>query len=211
MASKSRLDIELSVKGDLRKLREAQTEMKGLSQTIRDGFVTRAGQALFDNTLRRMPGMLIDAASAGINFNASMETLSLSFRTLLGSATAAQDRIEDLTQFAASTPFQIREIADASRLLQALTGNALSSGEGLRVVGDAAAAAGRGFQETAMWVGRLYQGLQNGLPLGEPLMRLTEMGLVTGETRRELEALSGVARSEQIRSVGGFACYALFF
>lgn len=194
--AESRLDIVLKTRADLRQLKQTQQELKSIRGIVSQGFVQRIGQRGFDS-VSRLPGMLAGAAKRAIDFNAQMETLTLSFRTLLGSAEAADKRIKNLTDFAASTPFQIREIADASRLLQALTGDALSSGEGLRVVGDAAAAAGRGFNETAMWVGRLYQALKGGMPMGEPLMRLTEMGLVTADMRKELEALSGTARSEQ--------------
>ena len=91
---------------------------------------------------------------------ADMEDMKLGFEVLLGSVEAAEARMQSLADFAASTPFQLPEIVTASRQLQVFTKGALATGDGLRLVGDAAAGAGRNFSEVAMWVGRLYDGLQ---------------------------------------------------
>jgi hypothetical protein len=67
-----------------------------------------------------------------------METLETAFIPLLGSADAAQKRIADLSKFAAETPFELPEVAKASRTLETLTQGALATSEGLRLVGDVA-------------------------------------------------------------------------
>lgn len=118
-----------------------------------------------------------------------VEDLTVQFKVLLGSTEAAQKRMEELAKFAQTTPFQLEQVAQASRLLEVLTKGALSTGENLRMVGDAAAAAGTDFGELAMWVGRAYSGLQANRPIGEAMMRLTELGIVTGETRNQIEIL----------------------
>jgi hypothetical protein len=142
------------------------------------------------------------AVTAGVRFNAMIEQQTVAFGTLLGSMEAAQKRLQDLTDFAARTPFELGEIVEASKLLQALTGGALAAGEQLRMVGDAAAATGRSLQETSMWIGRLYAGLESGTPVGEATLRLLEMGLISGDTARELNALAqsggGVGRAVEI-------------
>lgn len=130
-------------------------------------------------------GAVTRASSAA----ATLEDLETSFVTLLGSTEAAGERIEELSDFAASTPFQIEGIAQASRVLETLTRGALSTGDGLRMVGDLAAATGQPFQELSVHVGRLYDGLQSGRAVGESLARLQELGIITGETRGEIEAL----------------------
>ncbi len=152
--------------------------------------------------------------SGGVKYNAVIEQQSSAFETLLGSADKAQARIESLVDFAATTPFQLLQVVQASKILQAFTGNALSSGEGLRLVGDAAAAVGAPFEAVAMWVGRLYAALEQGAPLGEPIQNLTQLGLVSGEARRQLFALQGTALSnadamDQLRQVFGFAAGAM--
>lgn len=120
---------------------------------------------------------------------AEMETLETAFQPLLGSAAAAEERIAALAQFAADTPFELPQIAAASKTLETLTKGALSTGEGLTLVGDVAAATGKPFDEIATTVGRLYDGLDSGRPVGEALARLQELGVISGDARGQLEAL----------------------
>jgi hypothetical protein len=137
----------------------------------------------------------IGLAMASIDKAANMETLETAFAPLLGGADKAKARIAELAKVAAATPFELPEIARASRVLETLTRGALSTGIGLRMVGDVAAGTGAPFEELAMWIGRLYDGLQSGRPVGEALMRLQELGIVSGNVRGRIEALqkSGAA------------------
>lgn len=130
------------------------------------------------------------AIQQSVRFNAQLEQQAVAFKTLLGNAEAASRRMGELARFAAQTPFELPEIVQASKVLQSLTNGALASGDGLRLVGDAAAATGRPLEEVAMWVGRLYAGLQSGTPVGEATVRLLEMGLISGTTARRLNELA---------------------
>ncbi len=130
------------------------------------------------------------AIQQSVKFNAELEQQAVAFKTLLGNAEAASRRMAELAKFAAQTPFELPEIVQASKVLQSLTNGALASGDGLRLVGDAAAATGRPLEEVAMWVGRLYAGLQSGTPVGEATVRLLEMGLISGTTARKLNDLA---------------------
>lgn len=127
------------------------------------------------------------AMGKAIGKAAEMETLKTAFQPLLGSAQAAQDRIDELSKFAASTPFELPAIATASRTLETLTRGALSTGDGLRVVGDVAAATNQPFDQMASTIGRLYDGLDSGRPVGEAARRLQELGVISGDTRAQLE------------------------
>lgn len=129
------------------------------------------------------------AVGKSISSAGEVQSLQMSFVTLLGSATAAQQRMSELSRFAATTPFDIPGVTKASRVLQTLTGGALATGAGLRLVGDAAAVSQQPFEQLAVHIGRLYDGLMNGRPVGEALMRLQELGLVTSNTRARIEAL----------------------
>jgi hypothetical protein len=130
------------------------------------------------------------AIQQSVKFNAELEQQAVAFKTLLGNAEAASRRMAELAKFAAQTPFELPEIVQASKVLQSLTNGALASGDGLRLVGDAAAATGRPLEEVAIWVGRLYAGLQSGTPVGEATLRLIEMGLISGTTARKLNDLA---------------------
>ena len=125
-----------------------------------------------------------------IDLEVQQQNLESSFEVLLGSKKKAQKRIDDLTTFAGSTPFTRDEIYQASRTLQVFTGNALSTGKGLKMVGDVAAGTNSEFSDVALWVGRMYDGMKNHQTLGEATAALQEMGAISGQDRTKLEALA---------------------
>lgn len=125
-----------------------------------------------------------------IDLEVQQQNLESSFEVLLGSKKEAQKRIDDLTTFAGSTPFTRDEIYQASRTLQVFTGNALSTGKGLKMVGDVAAGTNSDFSDVALWVGRMYDGMKNHQTIGEATAALQEMGAISGQDRTKLEALA---------------------
>lgn len=127
-----------------------------------------------------------------IPLKAEIETQNLetAFEVLLGSAEAAKKRIDELTDFAGSTPYTRDAIYQSSRILQTFTGDALSTGDGLRLIGDVAAGTQQDFQELSVWFGRLYDGIKNHNSIGEATARLQEMGAISGEARARLEELA---------------------
>ena len=126
------------------------------------------------------------------------ESLTIQFKTLLGSMEAARERMSSLATFAEVTPFNLEEVVKASRTLTVFSDGALGTEYSLRLVGDAAAAVGAGFDEVAFWVGRAYAMIKGGQPFGEAAMRLQELGILTPAVRTEMEALqaSGAKNSE---------------
>lgn len=125
-----------------------------------------------------------------IDLEVQQQNLESSFEVLLGSKKKAQKRIDDLTTFAGSTPFTRDEIYQASRTLQVFTGNALSTGKGVKMVGDVAAGTNSDFSDVALWVGRMYDGMKNHQTIGEATAALQEMGAISGQDRTKLEALA---------------------
>jgi hypothetical protein len=132
----------------------------------------------------------------------SVESLTTQFTTLLGSATAAKARMEEITKFAASTPFEIAELAATSKLLEVMGGKLISTGDGLRLVGDAAAMAGQPIEEVGLHIGRLFSAITSGTSAGESVNRLQELGLITGATKIKFEELAE-AQKKGIAASGG--------
>ena len=123
------------------------------------------------------------------------ERYAVQFEVLLGSVDKAKAHIADLAKFAAATPFEMPEIADASRQLMVLTGGVMGGAASLRLVGDAASVAGVSISEVAMWVGRAYDAIKAGKPFGHAAMRLQEMGILTAEARNKMEDLQAAGAS----------------
>jgi hypothetical protein len=133
----------------------------------------------------------------------SVESLTTQFTTLLGSATAAQKRMEEITEFAATTPFEIQELAATSKLLEVMGGKLISTGAGLRLVGDAAAMAGQPLQEVGLHIGRLFSAITSGTSAGESVNRLQELGLITGATKIKFEELAAAQKKGTAATLTG--------
>ena len=156
--------------------------------------VCNAGNT-FRTVFRRMRSSLIAlgvaAAALAITLKKSFEfeKYRTQFKVLLGSMEAAQKRMKELSDFSARTPFQIADIAKASKVLEVLTDGLMGGTESLRVIGDAASFTGAEFDELAMWVGRAYSGIASGRPVGRAAQRLQQLGILSGEARNQLEEL----------------------
>ena len=133
----------------------------------------------------------------------SVESLTTQFTTLLGSASAAKARMEEITKFAASTPFEIAELASTSKLLEVMGGKLISTGDGLRLVGDAAAMAGQPIQEVGLHIGRLFSAITSGTSAGESVNRLQELGLITGATKIKFQELAEAQKKGKAATLTG--------
>lgn len=156
-----------------------------------------------------------DFALSAVKEAADRQTLETTFVPILKSTDAAKERISELAKFAAETPFQLPELAKASIVLESLTHGALSTGDGLRLVGDVASSLNQPIQELATHFGRLYSGLMSGRAVGESLSRMQEIGALSAETRTKIEELQkagkkgesvwAVAAADFARFSGGMA------
>lgn len=188
MGARDVLTYKIEVNAEMRELSRLRSEWKQTVSELSMGLNISIGGAMLSGIYRVIGGFK-EAQDAGLQFRNTIEDLETSFQSLLGSQGAALSRMKDLKKFAAETPFEMPEIAQASRVLQTLTKGALSSGGGLTMVGNVAAATGRDFRELALHVGRLYDGLQSGREVGRALMELQQMGVVSGDVRNRIERM----------------------
>ena len=109
---------------------------------------------------------------------ADFEAMAMGFESILGSSEKAAERIKELTEFSVVTPFEPEELMRASKMLQALGGDTIAVGDGLRLIGDASAAATQPLEMVALHAGRLFMGLTQGTAVGESLQQLQQMGVL---------------------------------
>jgi len=141
------------------------------------------------------------------------EKYQTQFAVLFGNMDTAKQHFDDLKEFANVTPFQLTDIAAASKVMLAMTGGVLGLKDSLMLVGDAAAAVGAPIQEVGMWTARAYGAIRNGQPFGEAAARLQEMGILSGSARQKMEELQkagasnaevwGLLQAELEKSEGG--------
>ncbi|MBZ0182719.1 MAG: hypothetical protein K8F60_09695 [Melioribacteraceae bacterium] len=174
----------------LEKAVDQTEEVKVKAENVRSAFAQWSMIITGINQGLELAGKLYNVIQKPIGIAAEFQQYEVQFEVLLGNLSDAKNRIEELSLFASKTPFQFPEVIRASRQLEVLTKGALSTGEGLRLVGDVAAGTGVRIDELSMWFGRLYDSLKSGRPAGEALMRLQELGAVSGEARSEIERLT---------------------
>jgi hypothetical protein len=132
---------------------------------------------------------IVGLASAAVQGNAQFETYNQQFEVLLGSAEAAKQRMEELAEFGASTPFELPQVVEADRILQGFGLHAEEvaekfgfSGEQIRTIaGDVASGTGASFQEMSLLIGKFSAGAT-----GEAISRMAELGIASRAELAEL-------------------------
>lgn len=165
-----------------------------------------AGRRFAGGLIRTVKRGLLGAGALGaaligksISEAGRFEKYDLQFEALLGSATAAKKRMDEIKKVDLEAPFDITSITDASRVLTVFTGNAFAGTKALKMMADAASVTPNDIKDVAFWYGRAYSMIQSGRPFGEAAMRLQEMGLITGKARNEMERFSGVKNPRAIK------------
>lgn len=169
------------------------TSMQGLEQA--------AGQlAVFGAAATAAFG---GAAYAALDSAAEYEQTTIAFTTLMGNADAAKQTLADLTQFAASTPFQMPQLEKVAR---GLLGFGLSGEpmlQFMRQMGDAAAATNTDLGE----LGQIFVKVRGaGRLMGDTFAQLSERGVLF---HKDIAAHFGIAESEVAKFIStgqvGFA------
>jgi hypothetical protein len=193
---------------------KAEAALAGVGQAILTKVVGPLGKfiGLTAMATKGIYGMTKAWAVMGTSAAAKLETVENQLRVILKGLDAAKQRVRELRNFSIATPFKMGDIVAGNRALESLSRGALTTAKSMSMVGDAAAQAGVGFEDMAVYVGRLYDGLAGGRPVGEVLFRLAELGVISGQARTSLEALQesgagfsaawGVVEAELKRSAG---------
>jgi hypothetical protein len=149
------------------------------------GLVNKVGMlGLAAQGVTMLAGAFVSLASGMVSGNAEFERYETQFGVLLGSTKAAKDRLEELTTFAAVTPFELPEVVRADKVLTAFGLDTEQTAKKFGVsakqirttIGDAAAGSGASFEELAGTMGRFASG-----STGEAIMRMQELGIATRE------------------------------
>ena len=179
--AKLAVEIEGKTEGLEKSLQGVQSKIGKLGGMITNAFAFAGGQAIFRG-VEMLSGAVGGLADAMIGGNAEFERYETQFGVLLGSAEAAQARLEDLAHFGATTPFELPQVVQADKILQSFGLHAEDvaarfgrSGEQIRTIaGDVAAGTGAGFDEISGYLGKFSSGAT-----GEAIARFQELGIVT--------------------------------
>lgn len=137
----------------------------------------------------------VGAFSTIVDATVELETIETQFRVLTGSADDARVALEEIQEFAARTPFQFPDLANAGRLLLSFGNAAEEVTPLLRTIGDVAAGSGSNIQELALIFGQVQAA---GQLTGERLLQLQERAVPIGPA---IAKTLGVAESSVKRLV----------
>lgn len=160
------------------KLKEAQAQLNTTAQGLKtaEGYMNSFGDATSGSSKSLagaiaqgtiMAGLFSKLSSAalaaaksfiqsGIDYNAQIESYTVGFTNMLGSAEAAQQAMAKIQEDAARTPFNVEALTQANRLLISAGENAGYSEKVILALGNAVNAAGGGNAELS----RMAQNLQ---------------------------------------------------
>lgn len=214
--SRLRLDVSDFLKGlnlSEEQMKKATAQMERAAQAGQkewDRMARRAKGGAFGemrrqvDTLRNSLAGVAGAFAANelvseiVRVRGEMQQLQASFTTLLGGDAAVSGGLMDaLSGLAATTPFELSEVAAGAKQLLAYGDDVKSVTDDLRRLGDVAAAIGAPLSEltylygTTMTQGRLYtqdynQFVGRGIPMGRELAKI--FGVAESEVRALVEA-----------------------
>lgn len=161
-----------------------QNAGEGALSVFKQVFVVGLG-TLIGNAMTDLVGKISGIGSAISSFlssNQAFESYNNQFTVLLGSAGAAQQRMQELAQFSATTPFDLPGVVEADRIIQGFGLHTQDSaqqfgfsGTQIRTIaGDVAAGTGTSFADMARYIGQFSAGAT-----GEAMARFAELGIVT--------------------------------
>lgn len=146
---------DFSIRGD------TSLDSSGLSSGL-DALTVAAGNLLAE-LARAAIGAVQQIVSAGVEFNAQMETYQMGLTNLLGDAEAANAALEAIKADAAATPFDVTGLVQANQYLISTGICAEDARSTINALGDAVAATGGGSDTLA----RMAQNLQQIANVGQ--------------------------------------------
>ena len=159
-----------------------QTKVGGLTQKI--GRLATVGGALLG------AGGLVAGLGTGVTLAAQYDQAGVAMATMIGSASKAEKVFSDLNDFAASTPFEMPGLTDATKKLLAFGSTPDAVISELRMIGDIAAGVGQPIDQLAELYGKARV---SGRLFAEDINQLTGRGIpIIGALAKQF----GVADSE---------------
>lgn len=161
------------------KLKEAQAQLNATAQGLKtaEGYMNSLGDAasgsskslagaiaqgtIMAGVFSKLYAAALSAAKgfiqSGIDYNAQIESYTVGFTNMLGSAEAAQQAIDQIQQDAARTPFSVEALTQANQLLIGAGENATYAEKTIMALGNAVSATGGSNAELSRMAANLQQ------------------------------------------------------
>ena len=176
---------------------EAKDQSTGLGGFIKNAFEFTVGYGMFDFLKEGIKS----AWDMSIGYNSTLEQNKIAFDTMLGSADKAGKLLNQLEEFAAKTPFQFPELADASKKMLAFGFSSSQVMPILKSVGDAASGLGGGSEKLMAVTEALGKIQTSGKVSAREMLEFTTNGIPAWQILADKMHLS-VAQVQDLSSKG---------
>lgn len=169
-------DLLVRISADSSGLRK---ELNAVKRQIKDSFGTEALKLSkkAQTSLKYIAAGMAGVASVSVIMSAKMDMTQRAFETLTGSVEKAQQHLDELEKFGATTPFEFAGLTEASKKMQAYGFDVQAVIPILTVLGDAAMAVGlgqEGIDRVTLAIGQMNA---KGKVSAEEMRQLAETGL----------------------------------
>lgn len=148
--------------------------LSGMGATLsKVGGFAASGFAAITTGVAATSAALGAAAGIGMNYNATMEDYFANFETMLGSAEGATNLVSQLKTMGASTPFEMTDLADASKTLLAFGEDTDSLMGDLQMLGDISLGNSEKFSSLSLVFGQVQS---QGKLMGSDLLQMINSG-----------------------------------
>lgn len=129
---------------------------KGFNSGVnRLGTIAKGGLSVLGGAVAGVAAAMGVAVTAGVKYNASIETYQTSFEVMTGSAEKAADVIERLKKVGSETPFELPELADTTQLLMNYGFTADEAMDSMMMLGDISQGSADKMSRIAMAYGQM--------------------------------------------------------
>lgn len=180
--------VKYEIKGD----NSSFTKDVGESKRIASQAASAIGGA-FVTAMAAASAAVVAAATAGVKYNAQMEQYATSFEVMLGSSEAALAKIAELKEFAAETPFEMTDLANATKVMLGFGIAEDKASDMLKVLGDISQGDSQKLSALTLSFSQMSS---TGKLMGQDLLQminagfnpLNEISKKTGESMAEVKA-----------------------
>ncbi|WP_373899274.1 tape measure protein [Haloimpatiens sp. FM7315] len=174
---------------------------KGVSKlSSKLGGIAKTGVKAFTGAVAATGVALGGLGAIGFKYNSDMEQYMAGFTTMLGSADKASKHMNELKTFAAKTPFEMSDLAQASTTLQAFGVDIKEVTPDLKMLGDISLGNKEKFNGLALVFGQVKS---QGKLMGQDLMQMINNGfnplqIISEKTGKSMSQLKDEMSKGQI-------------
>lgn len=133
-AEKEADDLKNEMDSLSKKAKTAGNSVESLSDKLKKGLSTAAKVAT--GVLTTFASSVVALGKIGLEYNAQIESYTTEFEVMMGDAEAAARKVEELKEMGAKTPFELGDLASATKTLLAFNVSADDSTGVLQQLGD---------------------------------------------------------------------------